>query len=214
VDTPEQPHQHPAHTSHRWLDIVLALSAMFVSVISLFVAIEHGRTMGRMADANARMVQANSWPFVTFNTHNIDEHGNADVRLVLSNQGIGPARIQTFELWWNGQAISTPEALIKACCLTNPAEQAQLKTTVLAVGLAAPNILRAGDHCDFFAVQGNPHNTDLFSKFNVERDNITVRVCYCSVFDECWRGDGMATHADPVASCPVPQVAYHLPGQN
>jgi len=187
---------------------------MFVSVISLIVAIEHGRTMGRMADANSRMVQANSWPFVTFNTHNVDERGNPDVRLVLTNQGIGPARIQTFELWWNGQAMSTPEALVKACCVTNPAEQAQLKTTVMSVGLAAPNILRAGDHSDFFAVQGNPHNNDLFSKFNVERDRVTVRVCYCSVFDECWRGDGMTTHADPISSCPAPQVPYHLPGQN
>lgn len=208
MDAPELPHQHPAHTSHRWLDIVLGLSAMFVSVISLFVAIEHGRTMERMADANARMVQANSWPFVTFNTHNVDEHGNGDVRLVLSNQGIGPARIQTFELWWDGQQMSSPKALINACCLTNPAERAQSKTTIMGVGLAAPSILRAGDHSDFFTVQGNPHNSNLFSKFNVERDNITVRVCYCSVFDECWRGDGISTRADPVASCPVPQVPY------
>ena len=41
MQTPEQPHQHPAHTGHRWLDVVLALSAIFVSVIFLVVAIEH-----------------------------------------------------------------------------------------------------------------------------------------------------------------------------
>jgi hypothetical protein len=214
MDAPEQPHQHPPHTNHRWLDIVLALSAMFVSVISLFVAIEHGRTMGRMADANARMVQANSWPFVTFNTHNVDEHGNADVRLVLSNQGIGPARIQTLELWWDGQPMPSPKALINACCITNPAERAEWKTTRTDVGLAAPSILRAGDHSEFFAIPFTPQNKNLWSKFEAERDNITVRVCYCSVFDECWRGDGMATHADPIASCPVPKVPYQLPGQN
>jgi hypothetical protein len=68
---------------------------MFVSVISLFVAIEHGRTMERMAEANARMVEANSWPFVEYDSHNVDEQGNAKIRLVLTNQGIGPARIET-----------------------------------------------------------------------------------------------------------------------
>lgn len=125
MEAPEQPHQHHAYTGHRWLDIVLALSAMFVSVVSLVVAIEHGRTTERMADANTRMVEANSWPFVEFATHNVDEHGNANVRLVLNNEGIGPARIQTFEMWYAGQPIASPKDLIHACCQTNPAEKAQ-----------------------------------------------------------------------------------------
>lgn len=112
MEAPEQPHQHATHTGHRWLDIVLALNAMFVSVVSLVVGIEHGRTMERMADANTRMVEANSWPFVAFSTHNVDENGNADVRLVLNNQGIGPARIQAFELWYAGQPIASPKDLI------------------------------------------------------------------------------------------------------
>jgi len=103
MEAPEHPHQHSAHTGHRWLDIVLALSAMFVSLVSLVLAIGHGRTMERMAEANARMVQANSWPFVAFETHNVDDHGNADVRLVLRNQGVGPARIQTLEMWYDKQ---------------------------------------------------------------------------------------------------------------
>jgi hypothetical protein len=208
---PEAPEQHhAAHTGHRWLDIVLALSAMFVSVISLIVAVAHGRTMERMADANARMVQANSWPFVQFGTHNTDEHGSANVRLVLSNEGIGPARIETFELWWNGKPMSSPQALIEACCATTPTLRSQLRGTVWAFGSLAPSILRAGDHTDFFAMLGDPHNTDVWSKFNVERDKITVRVCYCSVFDECWRGSGITTHADPVSSCPKPDVPFQL----
>jgi hypothetical protein len=53
----------------------------------------------RMVEANARMVQASSWPFVQFDTHNIDEHGSPKVRLVLTNVGVGPARLETFELW-------------------------------------------------------------------------------------------------------------------
>jgi hypothetical protein len=40
IDAPEPTHQHhPAHTGHRWLDMSLALSAMFVSVVSLVVAV-------------------------------------------------------------------------------------------------------------------------------------------------------------------------------
>jgi len=103
---PEAPHSHPSHTGHRWLDIVLGLSAMFVSVVSLVVAVEHGPTMERMADANTRLVDANSWPFVQFDSHNVDEQGNAEVRLVLTNDGIGPACVETFELRSDGKPMS------------------------------------------------------------------------------------------------------------
>jgi hypothetical protein len=205
-DAPEQ--HHTAHTGHRWLDIVLALSAMFVSVISLIVAVAHGRTMERMADANARMVQANSWPFLQFETHNVDEHGDADIRVVISNNGIGPARIETFELWWDGKSMSSWQALIEACCETTPAERSQLHGNMVAIGNLAPSILRAGDHTNFFAMPRSPHNQDLWSKLNVESNKITVRVCYCSVFDECWRGSGITTHADLVASCPKPDLPF------
>jgi hypothetical protein len=202
MEAPEAPHAHPGHSGHRWLDIVLAVSAMFVSVISLFVAVEHGRTMERMAEANTRMVEANSWPFVEFDSHNVDEHGNAKIRLVLTNQGIGPARIESFELWWNGQPVSSPRALLEACC--EPIKEAG----ILSIGNTAPNILRAGDHEDFFAVLPGPGNVEFFKKLDAERAKITARICYCSVFDECWVSSGLATRADRVSSCPVPATPF------
>ena len=219
--TPETPeHHHTGHTGHRWLDLTLGISAMFMSVISLIVAVEHGRTMGRMADANARMVEANAWPFVIFETHNVDEHGNGDVRLLLTNEGIGPARVETFELWWNGIPMSAPGELMRACCRPTAAESQQGKATSTGVGIVAPRILRAGEHVDFFNMPASPQNVDLFSKFDVERHKITTRVCYCSVFEECWvHLDGIEfqrqdknnkmTHPDRVDSCPVPSRPFN-----
>ena len=206
-EAPEHPH-HSAHTGHSWLDIALALSAMFVSVVSLIVAVEHGRTMERMAEANTRMVEASSWPFIQFGTHNLDENHKPRVRFVLSNEGIGPARIETFEMWWNGKPISSPKALMEACCLTTPAERAQSAKISVSVGLAAPSILRASDHVDIFAIELIPEDKDLWERFNVERDHVTARVCYCSVFDECWRGSGTTNHPERVATCPKPEVPF------
>lgn len=202
MEAPEAHHAHPGHSGHRWLDIGLAVSAMFVSVISLFVAVEHGRTMERMAEANTRMVEANSWPFVEYDSHNVDERGNAKIRLVLTNQGVGPARIETFELWWDGKPVSSPLALLEACCGTTKPEG------TLSFGNTAPNILRAGEHEDFFAVSPNPGKFEFFDKLNAERAKITARVCYCSVFDECWVSSGLAVRANHVPSCPAPATPF------
>ncbi|HZT77281.1 MAG TPA: hypothetical protein VFA27_11525 [Vicinamibacterales bacterium] len=204
---------HAPQTGRRWLDMALAMSAFFISVVSLVVAIEDGRTMQRMANDNARLVEANSWPFVEFHTHNVDEHGAGDVRLVLTNSGIGPARIETFELWWNGQPMVSPTALLKACCLTTPTAVAEAQTTVTSVGLAAPRILRAGDHVDVLAMPLASGNADFWKAFNAERQKLSARICYCSVFDECWIGSGQTTHADRVASCPAPPVSYQVSAQ-
>jgi hypothetical protein len=218
VDLPEAPHSHPSRTGHRRLDIVLGLSAMFVSVVSLVVAVEHGRTMERMADANTRMVDANSWPFIEFADHNADEQGNADVRLVLTNDGIGPARIETFELWWDGKPMSWEGALLQACCLTTPVEAEEAKTAIITSSIAAPRILRAGEHVDFFTLVRSPENTELWSKLNIERSKITTRICYCSVFDQCWvqisgrdvlrQDPKKIIHPDRVDSCVAPAVPY------
>jgi hypothetical protein len=66
MEAPEAHHAHPGHSGHRWLDIVLAVSAMFVSVVSLFGAVEHGRTMERMAEGNTRMVEARGYILIAY----------------------------------------------------------------------------------------------------------------------------------------------------
>jgi len=61
---PEQTHEEIRKTGHRWIDISAAGCALVVSITSLFVAIHHGQSMERMAEANARLVEANSWPLL------------------------------------------------------------------------------------------------------------------------------------------------------
>jgi hypothetical protein len=210
MDAPETPHQHhEAHTGHRWLDIVLAVSAMFVSVISLIVAIEHGRTMERMAEANTKMVEANSWPFVEFDTHNVDEQGKPEFRFVLTNAGIGPARIQTFEMWFDGKPMASIYDIFDACCRSADAQSRQREgTTYISLGTAAPNILRAGDHENFFTMTWDKDAENIAAKFNEGRVKITTRTCYCSVFDECWVSSGLTTQATKVPSCSTPAVPF------
>ena len=160
---------------------------MFVSVVTLVVAIEHGRTMERMADANMRMVEANSWPFVDFSTHDLSDKGAPEVRLVLTNEGIGPARIETFELWWRGKSMSSPLELLKACCAPDTGHQKD--GPVVSFGLASPRILRAGEHIDFLSVGIPPTSREVSGKFNSERHyirSIRQSSAPCRVFGICF----------------------------
>jgi hypothetical protein len=203
-------HEHAAHphpTGHRWLDISLAASAMCISVVSLVVAILHGRTMERMAEANARLVAANSWPFLEYGTDNTGPNGERTIQLRVMNDGVGPAKVESFEIWWGERPVANPEELLKACC---SAGDASATMTGVNEGLISPRILRAGQSESFLTMELRPENTVRWQRLNSERMNLKLRICYCSVFDECWTSGLKTTRAERVAECPKPAVPYSL----
>lgn len=87
--TPAESHHEIRKTGHRWIDISVAACALTVSITSLFVAVRHGRSMERMAEANARLVQANSWPLLQRYHSDVGEQGAPVFSLDVANNGVG-----------------------------------------------------------------------------------------------------------------------------
>ena len=137
--TPEPEVHHHAHrTGHRWIDLAVPLSALAVSVISLTIAIHHGHTMQKMADENARLVQANSWPLLQFTTGNANETGQPEITLKVENAGVGPAKLISLEIFHGDKRIRTPRDLVQALDPATTRPQ-------LSLGVTMPMVLRAGD---------------------------------------------------------------------
>jgi len=205
---PDLPH-HAHHTGHRRLDLTLALSAVFVSVVSLVVAVRHGATMERMAEANARLVAANSWPFLGYGTDNQDVQGHPHLQLRVVNVGVGPARIETFEVFWRGEPVGSAEELLERCCGLRR-DSGRAKAT-FGVGVIAPTVLRAGDSESSITMSQTDNDLDLWNRLNSARLDAKLRACCCSVFDDCWTGTLQSRRAERVTSCPVPKVPYVIP---
>jgi hypothetical protein len=94
-------HAHHHHRSgHRIFDFVVSGSAVLISCVSLFVAVQHGRTM-------EKLVEASSFPNVEVGgaVEYTDKPDQLALSLALENTGVGPARIETLELWEKGSPI-------------------------------------------------------------------------------------------------------------
>ena len=102
--------------------MTVAVAAIFISVVSLAVAILHGRTMERMAEENARLVAANSWPFLQYGAGTVTTDGVTRVKMGVFNAGIGPAKIESAELMWKGVAYRGDREFLEACCGFDPAK--------------------------------------------------------------------------------------------
>jgi hypothetical protein len=214
MDPPEtHSHAHPARTGIRWLDASLALSAFAVSIISLVVAIHHGRTMQEMAAANARMVAASSWPFVQYGSGNLSADGSPEISLGIANQGVGPARIETFALLYRDKPVKSTFELLNACCIRQEADRESVsdRSDFQSGTVTAPvagRILAAHDELTFLKLRRTERNAAVWERLNVERAQVRVQICFCSVFDECWTSSRAGAKATRVNECPADWVAY------
>ena len=196
---PETEHHHHHRTGHRWLDAILAVSAGFISLMSLFLAIQHGRVM-------EKMVEANTWPFVMvyFSTSNPD--ATPHVSIHVANKGIGPAKIESLEVFDNGVAQPGTQPLLRAMLKsTDPSRHIpSLQSDVVDEVMAAREDISI---LDLDARNFPPQETDLL---RTEVAKLTFRVCYCSVFDECSVLDTRKIPIRPVSikACAVPRTPF------
>lgn len=192
-------------TGHRWIDLSVAACALIVSITSLSVAILHGRTMERMADANARLVEANSLPLLQRFSSDVGPHGEPITSIVVANAGVGPAKVASLEVFWNGQPVDSPVDLAIACCgfSADPAKAA-VNAEQFQTSSVGGTVMRAGESRSLYVFTQTAASASIADKLRVAGLKLTFKACFCSVFDECWVSDLLTLNPEKVQSCPVP----------
>ena len=206
---PAPDHSHGAHghgTGHKWLDILVAVSAIFISVVSLVVSIEHGRTMEKMVDQNQKMVEASTLPLLTEDTNVTSDPAHPEksqVKIELKNSGIGPATIDRFEVSYKGKNYDSSQpsltGLLKDCCAW------ALSTIHTALASSASsvtgNVLLPREKILIFGIA--PRTPELLGALREANDSLKMKACYCSVLDQCWETNFDHRRPTPVAECKV-----------
>ena len=192
----EKPHLHHS-TGRRHIDLVLPISALFVSFVSIGIAWHHGRIMQELVHQNERLVEANSLPYLQLGGNNIDHR----ITLSAVNEGVGPAKIMTAEMLVDRRPVGTLDELIDACC--GKGDYSDLYSSPLH-----GRMVRSGDSINFVDVRETPQNRVQVTALNNARRSgrIETRLCYCSVFNDCWLAQSDDPTPNAVDRCvPVPE---------
>lgn len=195
MEAPEvhTPHAHPSGKG--WLDMALGGSAFIISLVSLWLGIQHGRAM-------EKLVAANSWPNIEFDTV-VDRSSatGAELQLRLDNNGIGPARVETLELWFRGQPLADIAALVQALGGSAAFKVESASVSGFVIGAQQKQML-----VTLTATDGVRYVETLLQGAGA----IKARVCYCSVFGECYVNDTRDRQPRPlrVDACPVPKQPF------
>lgn len=204
IEMPEPP--EPKKTGHRWIDLAVALAALSVSVMSIFVAQHTSETM-------EKLVHASSWPFLELGSGNTNGQGRREIAFGVENVGTGPARIHWFEVAVDGEPLPRDghllSALLNACC--REAFEAALARNngnlpaTFDYEVSSPVRSRfLGPNGEISAIRWaqTEQNAELWAALDTARQTrITMATCYCSVFDECWIARSDAFPPEPINSC-------------
>ena len=201
--TAEGPEAHPPKVGHKLIDMIVAGTAILISIISLFVAVSHGRTM-------EKLVAANSWPLLRYDTGNFEEETKSKIiNLTIENAGVGPALVKSFHVFFDGKPVEGQAALLLACCGPAPAGTSaagRMRGNVeaeLMTSDVANTVIRAGERRHYVKLADTSSVTTQWEALNRARFKLTFDVCYCSVLGDCWRSDLTGVDARPVNQCPA-----------
>jgi hypothetical protein len=193
LDAPETARKRAATN---WLDLIVGGSAILIAVISLVVALRQSQIM-------ERQLAASVWPYLQYQTSNATEDGKQVISFGVENVGVGPARVHSISMRIGDKPIRNVSELWTACCadLVTAHGDPAWRISSLHNQVLAPNRPKT-----FLLLTNASSNLPYWQRLNTEQSKIQIKVCYCSVLDECWLLDSSKDDRAPVAACPAPQA--------
>jgi hypothetical protein len=178
--------KNPSPRSKWSPDSWIALSAMIVALCALILSVIEGRATRKHARLSVR-------PLVTI-SGTVNEHGSG---WKLGNAGLGPALVRWFEVSVDGRPVRNWLEFEEAVGLP---QGTQFRYWVPQRATAFP----PQEPRELFWVMPGPADQAL----RTTKAKITMRMCYCSMYEECWLATG-GPNIPPYQSCPEePSVLF------
>lgn len=187
-------HAEPRKVGHRALDFSIALSAIVISLISLAVAIHHGRVQ-------ERLVAANSWPFLFWSPSVDQDERGQRFSIYIANSGVGPALLKGLVVRHAGKPVRGWVELLQECCGVDRQTEVDPPSLGFFTGGQPKGVIAPGETRTLISLTRLPQNPQLWERLMAARLELELEACYCSIVGECWRSDLRGLEPTPVHEC-------------
>jgi hypothetical protein len=193
-ETPEAPAAAPPPSRTEKLFVrvsvwqtVLSVAGVFIGVVALYAALTE-------SEAARKQTAATVWPYLQLEISDYANETGAGFSIAFSNAGVGPARVRGMELSIAGRPVADWETAV--------ARLVEEGSPAFGRNFIIGRVLTPGESVTLVQT----HDRRLVAAFReaVASRGTWVRLCYCSIFDDCWLRDSRDEAADPepVEACP------------
>lgn len=162
-------------------DFIVALLAVVIGLCTMFVYIYQARIM-------SKQLHASVWPYLETNY----SEGEQGVELSVENKGIGPAKVRQFYVILDGVPHRDEKEKLDSLLTSFIGENASYDYTNVI-----NRVLKPGETVSFLKFTDPRTLKKLDSA--LEGHRVEMEVCFCSVYDDCWRKRGASI--EPCDTC-------------
>ena len=199
---------HSPHVRHhgglpRWLELLIAVTALITSISSIAIAVHNGRVM-------ERLVQANSIPYMQGGFSDVTLAGEKVLSLDLLNRGVGPAHEQSLQVKVGDRYVRSLSEFLSASL---GAEQAVMAKDVLhpVWNRVRTRFIPGGQTQFVFRIAKTAENSQFWELLAKDQGRWDLEFCFCSVFEDCWQVRGKWQEPERVKQCRRDEAREFIP---
>lgn len=151
-------------------DMIVAMAAVVVGVCALGISLYQSVIMREQQRELSEQRRAEVWPYLEFGKG----YANGSFRFIIGNVGIGPARMRSIRMTFDGEPVLAWKDL-----MTKVRPKGTYSYIQSHIG---GRVLRPGDKIEALVVDGEMG--DSLQQHVAQR--LETIICYCSVYDDCW----------------------------
>jgi hypothetical protein len=157
----------------------LALAALLLSIMALFVSIYEARILKQQQMIMLAQEKTAVWPFLD-GQFSFEYSDKVRIRYTLENKGIGPSKIRRMDLLFNKKQIDSYTELVDSIGRYFP------DTADLGISYrpAQGDVISPDEQIETLFIESGRFPGDLDRIRDLQ---LHFEVCYCSVYDDCWR---------------------------
>jgi hypothetical protein len=205
VEAPEihKPHAAPRGGLPRWLELLIAVTALVTSISSIAIAVHHGRIMDKL-------VEANSVPYMQGGFSDVTLDGKDVLSLDLLNRGVGPAHERSLRVRIGNRYVKSLDELVSASL--GPEQALKSKGVLHPIwNRVRTRFIPGGQMQSVFRIAKTPENSQYWEPLAKDADRWDIEFCYCSVFEECWVVRGVWQEPEHIKQCRRDESREFLP---
>lgn len=172
---------------------ILSIVGVSTGAIALYAALSQ-------ADATSKQQHASVWPILTIDQNTRSTESSFIFEFAVKNSGVGPAILHSAQLSDGKEKLSSWEALQTRIPASIPRSDQRFGASLRSRALAP------GDSINPFGMIWNDNESFKIQSVNIENAfaDVSLNVCYCSVFEKCWITSSTTKGAPtPVDFCPA-----------
>jgi len=177
-------------------DLFIALCALLVSTVAAGASAYQTYVINQQ-------YQGSVWPYLGFTT---SSNGKDALSVSLSNYGLGPALIRSFEITHDGKSFESFGDIVmpieRAQPRSIPDSHAKVASVVDITNVHPGSVIPAAQTLTLVRIENSP----IAKQIAARQSSFDVAVCYCSLLGRCWTRHLRAPSDQPqdVRFCPLP----------